>query len=624
MQKFEQYVNQTELIKSSKVSYFFRWLLIIVVSILTGIMIFSGKYIDEGISSIYIIVLAAIYNLYLSVIYYKKKTIQPFIKYISSSIDILLVSVHIYFYSLNYSPYAVSTAASLFIYFIMIFFSAIKFDKWLIIYTTLLAVVCFNINYALFSPHFDEEIVNILVSVDWLGQVFKTFYMLGFGLLLLYIPIVIERLSKKQNQMAEQKRSAELKLALESQEKDFIEYKLKYEQKVKEKLENEIFERKQTEQELAKAKERLDFLISATPAIVYEAEPVDDFSDFKVNFLSYNTKKISGYAPKELKKKLSSWKNMIHPEDLIHTSKDWPSISKIEYIDHEYRLKQKDGTYRWIRDEANVSYNPEKGSIIVIGYLADITRQKQAELALKKSEKKLKELNRTKDKFFSIIAHDLKNPFSTLLSLSETLKSNINHLSKDEFEQVALSLYKSSRNAYSLLENLLQWSRSQIGTLKIEKQKIKLDEIIRQNLALLQEMALKKDIAVDLQIEAETYIWADRNMLDTVFRNLISNAIKFTNKGGEINIKSKNIQNEFIEIAVCDTGKGMSKEELKKLFRLDISMSTPGTANEKGTGLGLIICKEFIESNNGDIHVKSKKNKGSCFYVKFPVFSATE
>jgi signal transduction histidine kinase len=229
----------------------------------------------------------------------------------------------------------------------------------------------------------------------------------------------------------------------------------------------------------------------------------------------------------------------------------------------------------------------------------------------------LQQLNATKDKFFSIISHDLKGPLNSLTSFSGLLINYFDSLSKEEIQTLAKDLDKSLKNLFALLENLLEWSRSQTGAIEFKAEAFDLTEVITQNVDLLTAQAGTKEIKL-LYSEAQPItVRAHKNSVNTVIRNLISNAIKFTPKGGTITVTAKP-SNEETLISIADTGVGMSAEVINKLFRIDTKHSTKGTADEKGTGLGLVLCKDFIEKNNGSIGVHSEENKGSTFFFTLP------
>ncbi len=232
------------------------------------------------------------------------------------------------------------------------------------------------------------------------------------------------------------------------------------------------------------------------------------------------------------------------------------------------------------------------------------------------SEKELKELNHTKDKLFSIIAHDMINPFNAIMGFSNILYEEYNELEDFEIKKYIKTIYDSTNNLYNLLQNLLQWSRSQIGKTEFKPCIFDLSDVVNNNIELLNISAERKGIKISSDIKKNSYAYFDKNMIDTVIRNLVSNAIKFTREGGEIKIFSVDKSN-YVEVAVSDTGVGINDDDIKKLFSIDKNHTSLGTSKEKGTGLGLILCKEFVEKNGGKIYVESN-HKGSTFKFTLP------
>jgi len=263
--------------------------------------------------------------------------------------------------------------------------------------------------------------------------------------------------------------------------------------------------------------------------------------------------------------------------------------------------------------EALRSYNQEKTILKQNAELKELNTNLENKVELRTKE--LKELNATKDKFFSIIAHDLKNPFNTLMGFTELLATNINSYEKTKIVEFINIIFQTSKNTYLLLENLLEWSRSQTGRLEITPAIIDISELINENIDLIYNNAFNKKLKIINNISEDANVFADPNMIHAVIRNLLSNAIKYTKPGGKIEISSE-IQNGYIEITISDSGIGIKPENLKKLFRIDENFTTKGTSDETGTGLGLILCKEFVHKNGGEIWVKSTYGQGSDFTIK--------
>ncbi|MCF6270959.1 MAG: tetratricopeptide repeat protein [Melioribacteraceae bacterium] len=235
----------------------------------------------------------------------------------------------------------------------------------------------------------------------------------------------------------------------------------------------------------------------------------------------------------------------------------------------------------------------------------------------RKTNNLLKELNSSKDKFFSILAHDLKNPFQGLLGYTEMLHTDYESLTEDEIKESIASLYSVSRNVYSLLEGLLEWSRAQTGRMEYNPILFRLSEEAERVVKLLKENALVKGVSLSSELDETTLVYADRNMVSTILRNLVANGIKYTNEGNLVKILAEKRKNEVV-ITVYDHGIGMSQEEMDSLFRIDVHHTTLGTQGEEGTGVGLILCKELVNNNGGKIWVESELGKGSKFIFTLP------
>jgi PAS domain S-box-containing protein len=260
-----------------------------------------------------------------------------------------------------------------------------------------------------------------------------------------------------------------------------------------------------------------------------------------------------------------------------------------------------------------------KGFFSIVG---DITQLQKREKKIRMQKDKLEELNATKDKFLSIIAHDLKNPFNALLGFSELLHLDYETLDDLQKREIINLLYKNSQNTYKLLENLLEWARSQSGAIEYSPTLTNIKNLVDENLNLLQSVAVPKSIHLKSSVSEGINVNTDADLVKTVIRNLVSNAIKFTNENGEVVVSAKLVSTfdgkDILEISVADTGIGISPENQRKLFMLDKNYSIKGTNGELGTGLGLILCKEFVEKCGGKIWVESIVAKGSRFCFTLP------
>ncbi len=371
-----------------------------------------------------------------------------------------------------------------------------------------------------------------------------------------------------------------------------------------------------TEEELTKRKlqdlvEQYDQLRNELKDAVYESTPEGKLIEINPAGLE-----LFGFDSKEELMKVDIAGDLyLNPED---RSKFREILERDGYVkNYELAIKRKDGG-RAIVLETSFVVKDRNGSVKCFrGILRDITKYKNTLDELKNSENKLKKLNASKDKFFSIIAHDLRSPFASLIGLSELLVEDINELKKDDIVNFAEMINEAANELLTLLENLLQWSRVQADRVKNEPVNFSINEIVTDKIKLLEKNARNKNISILNEVNPHSIVFADINMLNSVIQNLISNAIKFTNSGGQVVISSWE-RNGNLELKVKDNGIGMSKDIRDKLFAADSFITTKGTASEPGTGLGLKLCKELIEKNKGAIKIKSEPGEGSEFIISIP------
>lgn len=262
-----------------------------------------------------------------------------------------------------------------------------------------------------------------------------------------------------------------------------------------------------------------------------------------------------------------------------------------------------------------VPYRDANDQIVgVLGIFEDITERKHREEEIILKSELLEAMNAEKDKFFSIIAHDLRSPLSAFVAATQILTEEIQTMDTQEIKKIVLSMKSSAANIYTLLENLLEWSRLRRGGLDFIPEKLNLNEKINDCIDVLSESARKKEIQIIVSIPSELEIYADNHMLDTIIRNLVSNAIKFSIPGGKVIVNARLREDQSVEIEISDSGIGMSHDLKSKLFKISEKTSRPGTKGEPSTGLGLLLCKEFIEKHNGKIWAESEPGIGSTFY----------
>ncbi|MEA3317096.1 MAG: ATP-binding protein, partial [Bacteroidota bacterium] len=345
--------------------------------------------------------------------------------------------------------------------------------------------------------------------------------------------------------------------------------------------------------------------------------------DGNIEWVNNAFTRMYGYTLEEFKKEKSH--NILEASEnpnIIEAIKS--CINNKQSIQYEFNTTNRKGQEIWAHTTLTNVEDTETGKIIIIAIESDITKLKQAEKEIleqkgeiEKQRDNLERSNATKNKFFRIIAHDLRSPISTLVSSSDFIIDGINSLSIEKTKKFIVELNKLSQNTFVLLENLLDWASNQTGNMKLVPKEIDLELIILENIDLYKTRLNHKNIELSYAIPSEIKIFADENMIKTVIRNILSNAIKFTHIGGNINIIVTDSDN-YIVTNIEDNGVGINADDIHKLFLIDKNISSLGTDNEKGSGLGLILCKEFVERNNGEISIESEVNKGTRFTIKLP------
>lgn len=313
-----------------------------------------------------------------------------------------------------------------------------------------------------------------------------------------------------------------------------------------------------------------------------------------------------------------NWIQDLHPDDVKNFMIIYnQALENRIPFSHQFRFKRNDNTYRWLMINGLPRFSNQDDFLGLIGTCIDITVQKENEEYIKKINEELENATKNKDKFFSIISHDLRSPLSGIMTLMDIMVTDYDTLKEDEKKEIIAEAVITSRNTFTLMENLLEWSRMQTGNMNFEPQNITLSFIAIGVRNLFKLKLKEKSLSLDFDIESESFVFADMQMTETVFRNLISNAIKFTPQFGLILITFENLDNEVL-IKIKDTGVGMDEKQTSNLFRLDQTNSSVGTAGERGTGLGLILCKELIEKQGGRIWIESEIGSGSTFFFTLP------
>ncbi len=371
---------------------------------------------------------------------------------------------------------------------------------------------------------------------------------------------------------------------------------------------------KKTELELIQHRNKLDAVVNSTVAGIGVVSP-----DGRFVLVNERFQKMMGFDSKE---EIYAYSHL----NFVHER--WKEVAELYFLQllsgevNDYNLEceivRRDKTIFW----GDVHVSPIKdvnGEIVeIIGIITDSTRKKETELQLKEREEKLKELNATKDKLFSIIAHDIKNPFNSILGFSGLLKNNLDNYSKEEIKTYIEQIAISSENVYRLLDDLLIWAKSQLGQMIVNPQFFRLRNLVDiafENYTILAE---NKHIHLVNDVRQQEVVYADLDMMKFVIRNLIHNAIKFTNTNGEVRC-SASVEDAFIRLSVKDTGIGIRPEKVKTLFNISSYMTTNGTSNEKGTGLGLHLSLDMVEKNGGKIKVESEVGRGTDIIIYLPM-----
>jgi PAS domain S-box-containing protein len=342
-------------------------------------------------------------------------------------------------------------------------------------------------------------------------------------------------------------------------------------------------------------------------------------------FYTSAVEKITGYHQADFLGDSRLFLKIIHPDDFPVVKKKLSAIisSKTHTSGElEFRIINKKGNIVWVRNKVNFIKN-EKGEIQkVYGLVSDITINKRAEAELRKYTESLIKLNETKDRFISIISHDLRTPFSSILGFTDLL-ANDDELTVEEQKQYVKYIQESSRSMLSLVNSLLDWTRLQTGRIKFEPERFDAKSIIDKSVHTIAGNALSKGVEIFSTVPSGKFIFADKSLITQVFNNLLSNASKFTTSGDKITVSVRPASTiNYLEFSVNDTGQGIKKENLEKLFNVDTKFTTEGSAGEKGSGLGLSLVQEIIAKHGGKVWAESEYGKGSVFRFSLPVASA--
>ncbi|MFA9391090.1 MAG: ATP-binding protein [Prolixibacteraceae bacterium] len=414
----------------------------------------------------------------------------------------------------------------------------------------------------------------------------------------------------------------ELKLAQDklTQMNSMLEQKVKVRTQelelINRKLEKEIVERKRATEEIVASEYKFKAITEYSPLAIYMSSGIEQ----KAQYINPAFTKMFGYQIEEVSS-VAEWWPLAYPVDNYRkqVEEEWQqkvkkSIeSRTEIEPMEVEVTSKDGTIK------NISWGFISSGTQNWAFGMDLTDRKNAERTLKENEMYLKELNSAKDKFFSIISHDLKNPFNSIIGLSDLLIERIQEKDYKGIEEFVKAIQDTAQHTMSLLLNLLEWANSQTGNLKYQPEHLNIESLFNEVFSLVKPLANEKSILISTDVSSNSIVCADKAMISTVIRNLISNAIKFTYPLGKIEISVVQNKDETL-VTIADSGVGINRDKIKDLFCIDKNTSTQGTQNEKGTGLGLHLCKEFIEKHGGQIWAESELGKGTSFHFSIPNF----
>ena len=386
---------------------------------------------------------------------------------------------------------------------------------------------------------------------------------------------------------------------------------------------NEETRRVRAEENAAELENKYSQIIKNITEFFWHSKKKDD--KFTPPQYSPNTEEIIGYTSDELNNNPKLWLKLIHPNDkkeLIRELRLFYSNKALSEKELVFRLITKSRKIIWVREILKVERDSEGHATEIFATLDDVTSLMNHQEELKHKVDELESMNSAKDRFVSIISHDLRTPFSSVLGFTDLLL-NDNSLSEDKRREYIEYIRDSSNTMLNLVNSLLDWTRLQTGRIQFNPEKLSLAEVVNSSLTMLQGTAMNKGVRLISEIDKDYFVHGDKNLLSQVFNNLLGNAIKFTKNGDTISVSARKPEKtNSIEVIVADTGTGIKEEDIPKLFRPDSKFTNLGTAGEKGTGLGLSLVSEIIKKHRGEIKVKSKLGEGTKFIFTLPISSS--
>ncbi len=375
---------------------------------------------------------------------------------------------------------------------------------------------------------------------------------------------------------------------------------------------SDIDERKSTEEKLYQAQEQFRIMADGCPFMIWVCDHkgcLTFANSAHLDFFGTSLEEVQG----------NKWQLLLHPDDQdAYTREFMEAQQERRSFAATARVQRHDGQWRWIMSRGEPEFSASGEFLGLVGSSPDITEMVESRQETARVNHLLQQALSERDKFFSIIAHDLKSPFIGFLSFIRLLNEKFEKFSLEEIKDMSMQMKHSAENLYSLLENLLEWSVLKRDIAEYNPGLCCLSDVVNENIQLVRDLAAHKDISFENSISDGMHVFGDKTMLKMVLRNLFTNAVKFSPQGGRVFVKAEPMKS-LVRISVADEGIGMNQETIKKLFSIEHMSSRKGTSGEKGTGLGLLLCKEYAEKNRGEIWAESSPDKGTVFYLTLPV-----
>jgi len=367
---------------------------------------------------------------------------------------------------------------------------------------------------------------------------------------------------------------------------------------------------------------------AAMPAILSDKELwnkiiVDNVNDIvgvtdingKLLYISPNVEQIVGWAPSD-RINLNGL-DLVHEDDIPNVNRWLSQLSNTQEISFEYRFLNKSGHYVWLENSIKLFINPDDKQAYMVFITRDIQKRKELEQQLVSTAEELSKSNQMKDKLITLVAHDLQNPIYSVITLSNFIRSKLDTINKQELLDFISQINDTAQNSFILLENLILLDKVNGRDVSLNPEKIKVKKLISDNLLLLKDQISHKELEVNIQITDDLCLNADFYIFDTIIKNILSNAAKYTHNKGQIAVSAVRNDGNVI-VTIKDTGIGMSKEQQKYIFQVDTRKRLNSMSTAHGSGLGLIICKDLIAQQGGSIEVESNIKKGTKFTITFP------